>query len=134
MMETSTFPGSSERRMVQSPLCVWPRSAVASPNAAPPTIRISPITRWKFMVPPRFRFSAFLQNPRFFEGNQFVERQVLKAVLARFVDEFRRDPLHFCADEFIRVEVLETRILHGLHVFQRNALHLHADKIVHIRL
>src|SRR5207253_3890316 len=106
MMETSTFPGSSERRIVQSPLSACPRSAVASPNTAPPTIRISPITRLKFMVLLPFpALLGFLENSRLLEGDQFVERQVLEAVLARFVDEFRRDPLDFCADEFIHVQV-----------------------------
>src|SRR2546429_4924328 len=81
MMETSTFPGSSERRIVQSPLSACPRSAVASPNTAPPTIRISPITRLKFMVLLPFpALLGFLENSRLLEGDQFVERQVLEAV------------------------------------------------------
>src|SRR5437016_6442078 len=129
MMETSTFPGSSERRIVQSPLSACPRSAVASPNTAPPTIRISPITRLKFMVLLPFpALLGFLENSRLLEGDQFVERQVLEAVLARFVDEFRRDPLDFCADEFIHVQVFESRILHELYVLRRNALHFHSDR------
>src|SRR2546421_1200478 len=80
MMETSTFPGSSERRIVQSPLSACPRSAVASPNTAPPTIRISPITRLKFMVLLPFpALLGFLENSRLLEGDQFVERQVLRS-------------------------------------------------------
>src|SRR6266704_3486694 len=134
MMETSTFPGSSERRIVQSPLSACPRSAVASPNTAPPTIRISPITRLKFMVLLPFpALLGFLENSRLLEGDQFVERQVLESVLARFVDEVRRDPLHFHPDQLLRVG-LEPEGLHAFDVFRGNPLHFHSDEVLRVEL
>src|SRR5262245_29370037 len=98
MMDTSTFHGSTERRMVQSPLCVCPRSAEASPKTAPATTKIHPITRLKFMAAPPVSGVLFLENVRVLKLDQFLQRQVLKTMLARLFDELRRNPLHFCSD------------------------------------
>src|SRR5260370_30796 len=48
--DTSTFPGMSARRMVQSPLCVSLPTAFATPRMTPAITRIRPMVRFKFMV------------------------------------------------------------------------------------
>src|SRR5260370_1244368 len=118
--------------MVQSPLCVSPPRAFATPRMTPAITRIRPMIRFRFMGPhssPYFQRNS--QNVRVLERHQLVQSQILKPVLPRLLDELRRYPLHFRADELLAIQVLEACRLHRFHILRRDSLNLHPDQFVH---
>src|SRR6266699_2212755 len=119
--------------MVQSPLCVSPPSVLATPNTIPAIARMRTMDRCCFMgCHPSPSSSRRSENIGVLERHEFVQRQVLKSVLARFFNELRRDSLHLRADDFFALQILEASCLQSLHVLRRDSLHLHPDQLMEI--
>src|SRR6266850_8427105 len=71
-----------------------------------------------------------LENIGVFQPDQLVQRQILKSVLARLLNEFRRDPLYFGADNFVAAQALESGGLQRFHILRRDTLNFHRDDLI----
>src|SRR5208282_1256663 len=68
------------------------------------------------------------------ELNQFLEVEILEAVLARVFDEFGRDSLDLRADYGADRQILQSCGLQSLDVIRCHALHAHTDDLVALRI
>src|SRR5579859_1515172 len=71
----------------------------------------------------------YSQDPKVFQFDQLFNGQILEAVLACFLDEFRSDSLHLRSDDVVDAR-LKSRRLQRFDEPRSHALYFHANNLV----